>query len=72
MNPNTIATNQAATEREPSVFGESPDPHAHADVPIGDTPPLPRWPLGVFALGWAAWVAFLVWLWLSGPDGRAV
>lgn len=30
------------------------------NVPIGDAPPLPRWPLAVFSLAWVGWLAFLV------------
>lgn len=29
-------------------------------IPVGNAPPLPRWPLVVTGLGWLAWVAFLV------------
>ncbi len=29
-------------------------------IPVGNSPPLPRWPLVVTGLGWLAWVVFLV------------
>ena len=29
-------------------------------VPCGDSPPLPWWPIGLAALGWAAWIGFLI------------
>lgn len=32
---------------------------ADPSVPIGNSPPLPRWPLVVGCLAWVAWVAFL-------------
>ena len=30
------------------------------DVPVGNAPPLPRWPLVLSALAWIAWLVFLV------------
>lgn len=30
------------------------------DVPAGNAPPLPRWPLMLAALLWVGWLAFLV------------
>ncbi len=33
---------------------------ADPDVPAGNSPPLPRWPLALSALAWIAWLAFLV------------
>ncbi len=29
-------------------------------IPVGNAPPLPRWPLAVATIAWLAWVAFLV------------
>ena len=29
-------------------------------VPVGNSPPLPRWPLVMATLAWLAWVVFLV------------
>lgn len=29
-------------------------------IPVGNAPPLPRWPLVVAVFGWLGWVAFLV------------
>ncbi len=43
--------------------GEAGDVRASAkvaDLPAGDMPPLPRWPLVVAAGVWAAWLIFLV------------
>lgn len=34
-------------------------------IPVGNAPPLPRWPLAVAGLAWVAWVAFLVVMMLS-------
>jgi hypothetical protein len=30
------------------------------NVPVGDAPPVPRWPLYVWVTLWLAWIAFLV------------
>lgn len=38
-------------------------------VPIGDSPPLARWPLAVSTLGWMAWVVFLATMLLTGSVG---
>ncbi len=32
------------------------------NVPVGNAPPLPRWPVYVSGLAWAAWVLFLFFL----------
>lgn len=29
-------------------------------VPVGNSPPLPRWPVVVTAIAWIAWIAFLI------------
>ena len=29
------------------------------NVPVGNAPPLPRWPLFVASLAWVGWVVFL-------------
>ena len=34
-------------------------------VPVGNAPPLPRWPVYVSGLAWGAWVLFLFFLLLS-------
>lgn len=40
--------------KEPRINWEDPS------VPVGNAPPLPRWPLVLFTLAWLAWVMFLV------------
>ena len=53
------------TDREKSVSSANkPEPNRGVDwadptVPVGNAPPLPRWPLAAFALAWLGWVAFL-------------
>ena len=58
------------TEEQPAT--ESPDDTrkpridwADPNIPIGDAPPLPRWPLVLGGLAWASWVVFLVMMVLS-------
>ena len=34
-------------------------------VPVGNAPPMPRWPLVVSAIAWLAWVVFLIAMLLS-------
>ena len=29
------------------------------EVPVGNGPPMSRWPIAVFSIGWIGWVAFL-------------
>lgn len=38
---------------------------ADPNVPVGNAPPLPRWPLVIAGIAWLAWVAFLVVMMLS-------
>jgi hypothetical protein len=33
---------------------------AEGDAPVGDSPPRPRWPVAVAAVGWVLWIAFLI------------
>ncbi len=28
-------------------------------IPIGNSPPMAKWPIGIWALAWAAWITFL-------------
>lgn len=30
------------------------------NIPCGNSPPLPWWPVALAALGWAAWIGFLI------------
>ena len=49
----------ASTSGKRSVDWENPK------VPVGNAPPLPRWPVYVSGLAWGAWVLFLFFLLLS-------
>ncbi len=37
-----------------------PPAQAEDDIPAGDSPPKPMWPLALAAAAWAAWMIFLV------------
>jgi hypothetical protein len=37
-------------------------------VPVGNAPPMPRWPLVVSAVVWLAWVVFLIVMLVSRYD----
>ena len=41
-------------------------------VPVGNSPPMPRWPLVVSAMAWIAWVVFLIVMLASRYDAAAV
>ncbi|HNQ22408.1 MAG TPA: hypothetical protein PKK06_04875 [Phycisphaerae bacterium] len=42
------------TPKQPRINWTDPD------VPAGNAPPLPRWPLVVTAVLWVGWIGFLV------------
>lgn len=41
-------------------------------VPVGNSPPMPRWPLVVSTIAWLAWVVFLIVMLASRYDVVAV
>jgi len=41
-------------------------------VPVGNAPPMPRWPLVVTAMAWLAWVVFLIAMLVSRYDAVAM
>ena len=49
-----------------SVTGSGDEPKkpridwADPNVPVGNAPPMPRWPLTAAAIAWIVWVVFLV------------
>ena len=34
-------------------------------VPVGNAPPMPRWPLAVLAVAWLGWAVFLAVMWAA-------
>ena len=59
-------TGSSDQPRKPRVDWEN------ANIAVGNSPPLPRWPLGLVTLGWLAWVVFLVVMMLSVVRADAV
>ena len=45
---------------EPSTSSDKPKSIWDNDLPAGDSPPLPRWPLTTAIAAYAIWMVFLV------------
>ena len=45
---------------------------ADPSIPVGDAPPLPKWPLVLLGIAWLASIAFLVLMAVSRGWGTAV
>jgi len=43
---------------------------ADPKTPVGDAPPLPRWPLIVAVAGWTAWIGFLAAMVISYTQSK--
>ncbi len=56
----SAADHQTSNDKKRGVNWEDPS------VPIGNAPPLPRWPLVLAGIAWLAWVVFLVVMMLAG------
>ena len=57
--PGPLPESASGDRKKPGIDWNDPQ------VPIGNSPPLPRWPLAVAAFAWLAWVAFLIAMMLS-------
>lgn len=59
------------SEETPSSAGTADEPKKpridweDPNIPVGNAPPLPRWPLVVIGLVWVAWIVFMFVLVLS-------
>ena len=53
------ANSESEKEKKPRVDWEDPN------VPLGNAPPLPRWPVAVAGIAWLALMVFLVLMLLS-------
>lgn len=51
-------------KRKPRIDWEDPT------IPIGNGPPLPRWPLAVSGIAWLLWIALMLVMALT-PDAAA-
>ena len=40
-------------------------------VPVGNAPPMPRWPVAVTGLAWLAWLIFLMGMLMSRASAAA-
>jgi hypothetical protein len=56
VNRPTEEPDHRATKTRTSAGVDWSDPN----VPAGDSPPLPRWPMYVSAAAWGLWIVFLV------------
>jgi hypothetical protein len=56
-----------STPDEPKPRIDWQDPN----VPIGNAPPLPRWPLVLSGLAWLLWIVLMLVLSLEQHSGRA-
>ena len=65
-NTRTSETTSPDEQRKPRIDWEDPN------VPVGNAPPLPRWPLAVVGLAWLVWVVFLMVMMLSVVQASAV
>lgn len=62
----TSETTSPDEQRKPRIDWEDPS------VPVGNAPPLPRWPLAIVGLAWLVWVVFLAVMLLSVVQAPAV
>ena len=61
MSDEKVNTDAAAPEGDSSGKTEKRGTHwDDPNVPVGNAPPIPRWPLVVLGAAWAGWVVFLV------------
>ncbi len=69
MNDDNTNDQAAAAPKQPDGAHQDPEKGLidweDPSVPIGNAPPLPRWPVAVSALVWAGWIALLVAMVLS-------
>lgn len=57
-----ITTTPLNRSETPEVEQEERSIWQDPSIPLGDAPPLPRWPLGLFALAWIGWITFEIML----------
>jgi hypothetical protein len=56
----------SADEAKPRIDWADPN------VPVGDAPPLAKWPLVLLSITWLAWIALLALMAVSHGAGTAV
>ncbi len=71
----TTADNKNDSPSKSESSSEQPTPRidwADPNVPVGNAPPLPKWPLALSICAWLVWVVFLVAMLLAdGQTGAA-
>jgi hypothetical protein len=68
----TTADNKDVSPSKSEPSSEQATPRidwADPNVPVGNAPPLPKWPLALSICAWLVWVVFLVVMMLA--DGHA-
>lgn len=48
-----MMTEESSTTKQNGINWQDPQ------VPVGNSPPLPRWPIAIFSIAWMGWVVFL-------------
>jgi hypothetical protein len=51
---------------------DAKQPWLDLDIPAGDSPPMPRWPLIVSILAWCGWMIFLVAMMIQRLHSSAI
>ena len=52
-------------QKKPRINWEDPE------VPVGNAPPMPRWPVLVLGIAWIGWITFLIVMMLSRVQAGA-
>ena len=61
MNEKKVNHDAAASEGDSGATSKKQAINwADPDIPVGDAPPLPRWPVAVFSAAWLGWIVFLM------------
>ena len=67
--------NEGKIETESEVPKEEKKPvvdWADPSIPVGDSPPLPKWPAVVLGVAWVGWLVFLALMAVSESGPAAV
>ena len=62
----------AADSTTPSSDGLEEVNWSDPGIPVGNAPPLPKWPLYAFGLAWLGWVVFLAAMLISRTDSDVI
>lgn len=59
MDIETLEKPQSVEQSDPPNKKKSRFNWEDPTVPVGNSPPIPKWPLAVVTLAWVGWVVFL-------------